>query len=40
MRRRRYTIEQIPAAQIIRRFRDLDMPIEQVQAVLATPDVA
>jgi DNA-binding transcriptional MerR regulator len=37
---RRYTVDQIPAAQIIRRFRDLDMPIEQVQAVLATPDVA
>jgi DNA-binding transcriptional MerR regulator len=37
---RRYTTDQIPAAQIIRRFRDLDMPIEQVQAVLATPDVA
>jgi DNA-binding transcriptional MerR regulator len=37
---RRYTLDQIPAAQIIRRFRDLDMPVEQVQSVLATPDVA
>jgi DNA-binding transcriptional MerR regulator len=37
---RRYTTDQIPTAQIIRRFRDLDMPVEQVQAVLATPDIA
>jgi DNA-binding transcriptional MerR regulator len=37
---RRYTIDQIPTAQIIRRFRDLDMPIEQVQSMLATPDLA
>lgn len=37
---RRYTTDQIPAAQIIRRFRDLDMPVEQVHAVLATPDIA
>ena len=36
---RRYTVEQIPTAQIIRRFRALDMPVEEVQAVLATPDV-
>lgn len=36
---RRYTTEQIPVAQIIRRFRDLDMPVQEVQAVLAAPDV-
>ncbi len=36
---RRYTIEQIPTAQIIRRFRDLDMPVEQVQSMLATADL-
>jgi DNA-binding transcriptional MerR regulator len=36
---RRYTTEQIPTAQIIRRFRDLDMPVQEVQAVLAAPDV-
>jgi DNA-binding transcriptional MerR regulator len=36
---RHYTVDQIPTAQIIRRFRALDMPVEEVQAVLATPDV-
>jgi DNA-binding transcriptional MerR regulator len=36
---RHYTTEQIPTAQIIRRFRDLDMPVHEVQAVLSTPDV-
>jgi DNA-binding transcriptional MerR regulator len=36
---RRYTIDQIPSAQIIRRFRALDMPVDEVQAVLATSDV-
>jgi DNA-binding transcriptional MerR regulator/effector-binding domain-containing protein len=36
---RRYTTGQIPAAQVIRRFRDLDMPLEQIQAVLDAPDV-
>jgi DNA-binding transcriptional MerR regulator len=36
---RYYTVDQIPTAQIIRRFRALDMPVEEVQAVLATPDV-
>ncbi|MEV8547044.1 MerR family transcriptional regulator [Streptomyces sp. NPDC051572] len=35
---RRYTTEQIPTAQIIRRFRDLDMPVHEVQAVLSAPD--
>ena len=36
---RRYTAEQIPAAQVIRRLRGLDMPLEEIQAVLAAPDV-
>jgi DNA-binding transcriptional MerR regulator len=37
---RRYETDQIPVAQIIRRFRALDMPLEDVQAVLAAPDIA
>ncbi len=36
---RRYTTDQIPAAQVIRRFRDLDMPLDQVRAVLDAPDL-
>jgi DNA-binding transcriptional MerR regulator len=36
---RRYTTEQIPQAQVIRRFRDLDMPLEQIRAVLVAPDL-
>jgi DNA-binding transcriptional MerR regulator len=36
---RRYTPEQIPTAQVIRRFRDLDMPLEEIQAVLTAPDL-
>jgi DNA-binding transcriptional MerR regulator len=36
---RRYATEQIRAAQIIRRFRDLDMPLREIQAVLLAPDV-
>ncbi len=36
---RRYAIEQIPTAQVIRRFRDLDMPLDGIQAVLRAPDV-
>ena len=32
---RRYTAEQIPTAQVIRRLRGLDMPLEEIQAVLA-----
>jgi DNA-binding transcriptional MerR regulator len=36
---RRYTTGQIPAAQIIRRFRDLDMPVDEVRQVLAAPDI-
>ena len=34
---RYYTPEQIPSAQVIRRLRDLDMPIADVKAVLAAP---
>ncbi|GAA1965920.1 MerR family transcriptional regulator [Kitasatospora viridis] len=34
---RRYTAEQIPAAQVIRRLRDLGMPLEQVRGVLTAP---
>ena len=36
---RYYTTDQVPTAQVIRRFRDLGMPIDQVRAVLAAPDV-
>ena len=37
---RRYTTDQIPTAQVIRRFRDLDMPIEQIRSILTAPDVS
>lgn len=37
---RRYAVEQIPTAQIIKRFRALDMPLEEIQAVLSASDVA
>ncbi|MFC1437387.1 MerR family transcriptional regulator [Streptacidiphilus sp. N1-10] len=36
---RYYTTAQIPTAQIIRRFRALDMPVEQIAKVLAAPDL-
>jgi DNA-binding transcriptional MerR regulator len=36
---RRYTPEQIPIAQIIRRFRDLDMPLAEIRTMLAAPDL-
>src|SRR6202453_3214019 len=36
---RRYATEQIPVAQIIKRFRDLDMPLNEIRAVLSAPDV-
>jgi DNA-binding transcriptional MerR regulator/effector-binding domain-containing protein len=35
-----YTSEQIQTAQIIRRFRDLDMPLNEIRAVLQAPDAA
>ncbi|WP_433556094.1 MerR family transcriptional regulator [Pseudonocardia xinjiangensis] len=37
---RRYTTDQIPTAQVIRRFRGLDMPLEEIRAVLTAPDVS
>ena len=36
---RRYHPDQIATAQIIRRFRDLDMPLEEIHAVLTAPDL-
>ncbi len=36
---RYYDPRQVPVAQVIRRFRDLDMPLDQVRAVLQAPDV-
>jgi DNA-binding transcriptional MerR regulator len=36
---RRYGAEQIVTAQIIRRFRDLEMPLDDIQIVLQAPDV-
>jgi DNA-binding transcriptional MerR regulator len=36
---RHYATSQVPVAHVIRRFRDLDMPLEQIHAVLAAPDV-
>ena len=36
---RRYAAEQIVTAQIIRRFRDLDMPLDDIHSVLQAPDV-
>jgi DNA-binding transcriptional MerR regulator len=35
---RRYGTGQITSAQVIRRFRDLDMPLEKIHAVLSAPD--
>ena len=35
---RRYTSDQIPTAQVIRRFRDLDMPLEDIASVLRAPN--
>jgi DNA-binding transcriptional MerR regulator len=37
---RRYTADQIPTAQVIRRFRELQMPLERIRDVLAAPDQA
>ncbi|MGN5377356.1 MerR family transcriptional regulator [Streptomyces lasalocidi] len=36
---RRYSAEQIPTAQIVRRFRDLGMPLDEIRTVLAASDV-
>jgi DNA-binding transcriptional MerR regulator len=35
---RRYTADQIPTAQVIRRFRELQMPLERIRDVLVAPD--
>lgn len=35
---RRYGTDQIPTAQVIRRFRALEMPLEEIHAVITTPD--
>jgi DNA-binding transcriptional MerR regulator len=37
---RSYEASQVPAAQVIRRLRDLGMPLEGIKAVLSAPDVA
>ncbi len=37
---RYYSAAQIPTAQVIRRLRDLEMPVADVKAVLAAPDAA
>jgi len=37
---RRYGTDQIPTAQVIRRFRSLGMPLEEIQAVITTSDLA
>ena len=37
---RRYATGQVPVAQVIRRFRDLDMPLDEIRTVLNAPDVA
>ncbi len=37
---RHYTLGQVPIAQAIRRFRDLDMPVDRVREVLTAPDLA
>jgi DNA-binding transcriptional MerR regulator len=36
---RRYDVAQVPRAQVIRRLRELGMPIEDVRAVVEAPDV-
>jgi DNA-binding transcriptional MerR regulator/effector-binding domain-containing protein len=37
---RRYLTEQISTAQVIRRFRGLDMPVQEIRAVLSAPDLS
>ena len=37
---RRYTTAQLPTAQVIRRFRELEMPLEEIQGVLSADDLA
>jgi DNA-binding transcriptional MerR regulator/effector-binding domain-containing protein len=35
-----YDVDQVPVAQVIRRFRDLGMPLDEVRGMLQAPDVA
>jgi DNA-binding transcriptional MerR regulator len=35
---RRYAVAQVPVAQVIRRFRDLEMPLDRIKEVLSAPD--
>ena len=37
---RLYAATQVPTAQLIKRFRDLEMPLDDVRSVLAAPDTA
>jgi DNA-binding transcriptional MerR regulator len=37
---RYYSLDQIPQAQVIRRLRDLEMPVLEVKAVLAAPEIS
>jgi DNA-binding transcriptional MerR regulator len=37
---RRYSADQVPVAQAIRRFRDLEMPLDDIRQVLDAPDEA
>jgi DNA-binding transcriptional MerR regulator len=37
---RRYSTSQVPVAQAIRRFRDLDMPLDDIRLVITAPDPA
>jgi DNA-binding transcriptional MerR regulator len=37
---RRYAADQVASAQLIRRFRELEMPLDEVRAVLEAPDAA
>lgn len=37
---RRYASAQVPVAHVIRRFRDMDMPLDTIRSVLAAPDRA
>lgn len=36
---RRYGVDQIPTAQVIRRFRNVGMPLDEIQSVLSAPDL-
>ncbi|HEY6297422.1 MAG TPA: helix-turn-helix domain-containing protein, partial [Streptosporangiaceae bacterium] len=35
-----YQLDQVPTAQVIRRFRDLGMPLQEIRQVLQAPDIA